>query len=182
MYQVCPTEDVRLVFRYIIYLPDFTHLIIDDHIFHMCVHNLKDFLSVFHISNVCADLNECMAKPGICKNGRCENTVGSYRCKCDQGFIANPTQTECIGKDVVSSHIFFHFLFYRGSLGYFWECNQPVSSGRDSSKEILSRLPPFTKNRLADRGDALKSVRRTWVEFVNLTVISQTAPIKQSGF
>lgn len=51
-----------------------------------------------------------MAKPGICKNGRCENTVGSYRCKCDQGFIANPTQTECIGKDVLSSHFFFFFI------------------------------------------------------------------------
>lgn len=44
------------------------------------------------------DLNECTAKPGICKNGRCENTIGSYRCICDQGFVANPTQTECIGK------------------------------------------------------------------------------------
>lgn len=47
------------------------------------------------------DLNECTAKPGTCKNGRCENTVGSYRCRCDQGFIANPTQTECIGTYVV---------------------------------------------------------------------------------
>lgn len=108
MFRVCPTEDVCLVFRYIMYLPDFTHLIIDYHTFRN--HNLNDFLSVFPISNVCADLNECMAKPSICKNGRCENTVGSYRCKCDQGFIANPTQTECIGKDVVSSHIFFSFL------------------------------------------------------------------------
>lgn len=49
------------------------------------------------------DLNECVAKPGICRNGRCENTVGSYRCKCDQGFIANPTQTECIGTNSPSS-------------------------------------------------------------------------------
>lgn len=129
---------------------------------HLCVHaDLKDFLSVFHICHVCADLNECVAKPSICKNGRCENTVGSYRCKCDQGFIANPTQTECIGKDVVSNHIFFRSLFYLCSVGYFWECNQPISSVRDSSKEILSRLPPFTKNKLPDRGDALTSVRRT---------------------
>lgn len=107
MYRVCPTGDVCLVFSYITYLPDLTHLIIDYHIFRTCVHNLKEFLSVFHVSNICADLNECMAKPGICKNGRCENTVGSYRCKCDQGFIANPTQTECIGKDV-TFFFFFH--------------------------------------------------------------------------
>lgn len=66
---------------------------------------------VFHISHVCADLNECSVKPGICKNGRCENTVGSYRCKCDQGFIANPTQTECIGEELISPHIAFVLIY-----------------------------------------------------------------------
>lgn len=63
------------------------------------------------ISPVCvcvSDLNECATKPGICRNGRCENTVGSYRCKCDQGFVANPTQTECIGR------FFHHALLFHG--------------------------------------------------------------------
>lgn len=45
-----------------------------------------------------SDLNECSAKPGVCQNGRCENTVGSYRCRCDQGFSPSTTQTDCIGK------------------------------------------------------------------------------------
>lgn len=45
-----------------------------------------------------ADLNECRAKPGICKNGRCVNTVGSYRCECNDGFEPSATGTECIGK------------------------------------------------------------------------------------
>lgn len=44
------------------------------------------------------DLNECRAKPGICKNGRCVNTVGSYRCECNDGFEPSSTGTECIGK------------------------------------------------------------------------------------
>lgn len=44
------------------------------------------------------DLNECRAKPGICKNGRCVNTVGSYRCECNDGFEPSSTETECIGK------------------------------------------------------------------------------------
>ena len=48
-----------------------------------------------------ADLNECRAKPGICKNGRCVNTVGSYRCECNDGFEPSSTGTECIGKDVL---------------------------------------------------------------------------------
>lgn len=114
------------------YLPDLTHLIIDYHIFRMCVHNLKDFLSVFHISNVCADLNECLAKPGICKNGRCENTVGSYRCKCDQGFIANPTQTECIGKGDVSSPILFFILNF---IYDFW-----VTSGNVTNPSLPAEI------------------------------------------
>lgn len=45
------------------------------------------------------DLNECRAKPGICKNGRCVNTVGSYRCECNDGFEPSSTGTECIGED-----------------------------------------------------------------------------------
>lgn len=60
----------------------------------------KIFPFYLYTARVCVcllDLNECTAKPGTCKNGRCENTVGSYRCRCDQGFVANPTQTECIG-------------------------------------------------------------------------------------
>uniref|UniRef100_A0A8D3BIL8 Fibrillin 1 n=1 Tax=Scophthalmus maximus TaxID=52904 RepID=A0A8D3BIL8_SCOMX len=59
----------------------------------------KIFPFYLYTARVCVcllDLNECTAKPGTCKNGRCENTVGSYRCRCDQGFVANPTQTECI--------------------------------------------------------------------------------------
>lgn len=56
-----------------------------------------------------------------------------------------------------------------------------MSFVKDSSKEILSHLPPFSKNRLADRSDVLKSVRKTWADFVNLTFIFQTALIKQSG-
>ncbi|MGH0140469.1 UNVERIFIED_CONTAM: hypothetical protein FKN15_029121 [Acipenser sinensis] len=40
--------------------------------------------------------NECTAKPGICENGRCINTVGSYRCSCHEGFSASSSETECI--------------------------------------------------------------------------------------
>lgn len=45
-----------------------------------------------------ADLNECRAKPGICKDGRCVNKVGSYRCECNDGFESSSTGTECIGE------------------------------------------------------------------------------------
>ncbi|XP_040269935.1 fibrillin-1 [Bufo bufo] len=43
----------------------------------------------------CMDLNEC-SKPGLCENGKCLNTVGSYKCECVDGFNASITETECI--------------------------------------------------------------------------------------
>lgn len=45
-------------------------------------------------TRLCADIDECQQAP--CANGRCENTVGSYRCACRHGFrLQNNT---CAGK------------------------------------------------------------------------------------
>lgn len=43
------------------------------------------------------DIDECRTRPGICANGRCINTRGSYRCECYEGFQPSHTQKECIG-------------------------------------------------------------------------------------
>lgn len=48
--------------------------------------------------SVYTDENECQTKPGICENGRCINTQGSYTCECNDGFTASPTQDECLGE------------------------------------------------------------------------------------
>lgn len=99
---------------------------------------------VFRISHVRADLNECAVKPGICKNGRCENTVGSYRCKCDQGFIANPTQTECIGKELISRHISFvlFILSYTFLVSYASITNSSRCSKTAAKKSLHASPPP----------------------------------------
>lgn len=84
-----------------------TYIYYDTSIYNM--ENSNSYVHFIFTLYVCVsvlDLNECTAKPGICKNGRCENTVGSYRCRCDQGFIANPTQTECIGMYINLGYIF----------------------------------------------------------------------------
>lgn len=100
------------------------------------------------------DLNECTAKPGVCKNGRCENTIGSYRCKCDQGFVANPTQTECIGTHLVSVHVscycfmlFFCWATQANNFSSLLSLTDPWLSVtvKDSSKELSSSLPPLSK-------------------------------------
>lgn len=91
------------------------------------------------------DLNECVVKPGICKNGRCENTVGSYRCKCDQGFLANPTQTECIGKEVVSDHIFFILSLIYTFLVSYGNITNPSHLSKIAARKSFHAFLPFLK-------------------------------------
>lgn len=52
------------------------------------------------------DTNECIGNSSICgKHSSCINTIGSYYCQCQHGFIhsskkANFTEGQCIGKCV----------------------------------------------------------------------------------
>ncbi|XP_041916071.1 fibrillin-2-like [Alosa sapidissima] len=45
------------------------------------------------------DLNECVENPGICYNGHCINTDGSFRCECPMGYTLNYTGVHCIDID-----------------------------------------------------------------------------------
>ncbi|XP_067253271.1 fibrillin-2 [Chanodichthys erythropterus] len=46
--------------------------------------------------DVCQDENECLTQPGVCENGRCVNTVGSYTCECGTGFKTDSTAMQCL--------------------------------------------------------------------------------------
>ncbi|XP_063774031.1 latent-transforming growth factor beta-binding protein 1 isoform X2 [Pseudophryne corroboree] len=43
----------------------------------------------------CQDINECYMQ-GVCPNGECLNTIGSYRCTCKQGFVPDHTYSSCV--------------------------------------------------------------------------------------
>ncbi|ELV10612.1 Latent-transforming growth factor beta-binding protein 1 [Tupaia chinensis] len=43
----------------------------------------------------CQDINECQLQ-GVCPNGECLNTMGSYRCTCKLGFGPDPTFSSCV--------------------------------------------------------------------------------------
>uniref|UniRef100_A0A3P8WHA4 Latent transforming growth factor beta binding protein 1 n=1 Tax=Cynoglossus semilaevis TaxID=244447 RepID=A0A3P8WHA4_CYNSE len=43
----------------------------------------------------CQDLDECQLQ-GVCPNGMCVNTMGSFRCMCAPGYVPDPTFTSCI--------------------------------------------------------------------------------------
>ncbi|XP_053710018.1 latent-transforming growth factor beta-binding protein 4-like isoform X3 [Synchiropus splendidus] len=59
--------------------------------------------SGFHQVNgsACVDVNECV-KPGLCENGLCVNTRGSYSCVCRPGFILDASHGLCISRSVIS--------------------------------------------------------------------------------
>ena len=44
------------------------------------------------------DINECQEIPGICMNGECRNTVGSFTCTCNSGFALDARGLNCTGK------------------------------------------------------------------------------------
>ncbi|KAL7383283.1 hypothetical protein ABVT39_008186 [Epinephelus coioides] len=46
-------------------------------------------------SSHCQDVDECQLQ-GVCPNGNCVNTMGSYRCMCKPGYVPDPTLTTCI--------------------------------------------------------------------------------------
>lgn len=46
------------------------------------------------------DIDECRQKD-ICKNGRCVNEPGNFRCVCDRGFTANADGKACVGRIAV---------------------------------------------------------------------------------
>ena len=44
-----------------------------------------------------ADIDECRTDPTVCKNGRCENTEGGYKCTCFSGFQVSRDGKYCHG-------------------------------------------------------------------------------------
>lgn len=57
---------------------------------HMCVPEMPLFP---------VDVNECEVFPGVCTNGRCLNTQGSFRCECAEGLTLDSTGRTCVGKE-----------------------------------------------------------------------------------
>jgi len=49
------------------------------------------------ISMFVTDIDECNTIPNLCRNGRCINTLGSYRCMCNKGYRPDHSGTRCIG-------------------------------------------------------------------------------------
>ncbi|XP_049754503.1 fibrillin-1 isoform X3 [Elephas maximus indicus] len=44
----------------------------------------------------CEDINECEVFPGVCKNGQCVNSLGSFKCECPSGMTLDATGRICL--------------------------------------------------------------------------------------
>lgn len=55
------------------------------------------FTNTIIVSVSVIDVNECATMPDLCQNGKCINTLGSYRCICNRGYKADTSGLFCIG-------------------------------------------------------------------------------------
>uniref|UniRef100_A0AAY5ENB4 Fibrillin-1 n=1 Tax=Electrophorus electricus TaxID=8005 RepID=A0AAY5ENB4_ELEEL len=53
---------------------------------------------------ICEDVNECELFPGVCINGKCMNTVGSFICQCPSGMTLDSSGRICI--DLRTEHCY----------------------------------------------------------------------------
>lgn len=44
-----------------------------------------------------SDINECEIVHGVCGNGTCRNTEGSFKCDCNEGYTSNDMMKVCMG-------------------------------------------------------------------------------------
>ena len=43
-------------------------------------------------------MDECLTMFASCGNGLCVNTVGSFRCECNEGYTPSQAGTVCVGE------------------------------------------------------------------------------------
>ncbi|XP_039624946.1 latent-transforming growth factor beta-binding protein 3 isoform X1 [Polypterus senegalus] len=103
-------------------------------------------------STHCQDINECTMQ-GVCQNGECLNTQGSFRCACKQGYILE--HTRCIAEPPEEKGPCYRVVSPEGecdhalsgeltkkicccSVGKAWghNCDRCPSEGTDAFKEI----------------------------------------------
>lgn len=50
------------------------------------------------LASLLSDVDECQVFPGVCINGKCVNTQGSFFCQCPPGMTVDVSGRTCIGR------------------------------------------------------------------------------------
>ncbi|RMC01031.1 hypothetical protein DUI87_22718 [Hirundo rustica rustica] len=110
------------------------------------------------------DVNECEVFPGVCPNGRCVNSAGSFRCECPEGLTLDGTARTCTcgveqcymrwDEDECTEPLpgKFRMDMCCCSVGSAWgsDCEECPRAGSAEYKALCPRGPGF-----ANRGDVL---------------------------
>lgn len=59
----------------------------------------------------CDDIDECAESPSLCSQ-ICENTAGSYICKCAAGYIREPDGKSCRQNSNITPYLIFSNRYY----------------------------------------------------------------------
>lgn len=87
-----------------------------------------------------SDINECKAFPGMCTYGKCRNTIGSFKCRCNSGFALDTEERNCTGETAL-----WLDLANRGSLPLLCWKVLPLKKPRF---DFLGLFPPALKSLL----------------------------------
>ena len=55
------------------------------------------------------DEDECLIS-GVCGNGLCSNTEGSYQCTCPKGYAPGRYSPRCVGKTSFPGHLMLNYV------------------------------------------------------------------------
>jgi len=108
------------------------------------------------------DINECEEQGFVCDSSqKCENTVGSYKCTCAQGYYRDPVTAACIGmsltKGLSGYTTFLHLHASSNSLAIYLYRYQRVSNGPTQllslpkMRQLPRVIPVHSNHRLWDR-------------------------------
>ncbi|KAJ3593092.1 hypothetical protein NHX12_005429, partial [Muraenolepis orangiensis] len=118
--------------------------------------------------NLCEDVNECEVFPGMCVNGKCVNTHGSFICQCPSGMTVDASGRTCI--DMRTEHCYLTHEDERCaapvpgkhrvdacccSVGVAWgpECDECPEKGTQDYSQLCPRGPGFSH-----RGDFINDI------------------------
>lgn len=57
----------------------------------------NSFITKTHLFALSPDVNECKVFQGLCTHGNCRNTIGSFKCRCNNGFALTSEERNCTG-------------------------------------------------------------------------------------